>query len=236
MARLGPVSSLDPSCKLLCLALLSSASLLARPASAAVLAIAAIVLLVSEGVRLSTVARDSSFVLAFAIVTAFLRLLGDTQASEGSWTIVGGAAAYCLKLLAAFMAGRLFYATTGVSELRDAATRFARRLPGLRRFDLGLGISMVIGFIPAIFDEWNSSLEAARSRGMRRRPGLSRQAQFIAAVLRRLMLRAVATPEALMARGWYRERGLAASRWKKIDTAVSISCLGILAASILRIV
>jgi energy-coupling factor transporter transmembrane protein EcfT len=144
--------------------------------------------------------------------------------------------AYGVRLLAVFLAGRLFYASTTASEIRDAVTRIARYIPIVRRLDIGLCLSMVIGFIPFIFTEWQDSLEAARSRGMPRRPRLSRMSLFVTAFLRRLIVRAIALPEALVARGWTRERGLAPSRWRMRDSITSLVC-GILAiTAVLHIV
>jgi energy-coupling factor transporter transmembrane protein EcfT len=236
VAGLGPVSSLDPASKLLSLALLSSAALFASPALALALAFGAILLLLKSGLRLGTVLRESSIIALFALFAAALRLIGLPGSLDYPQPVLAEAGAYGLRLLTAFMLGRLFYASTPASELRDAGTRIARRLPFVRALDLGLGLSLILGFVPLIFEEWRSSLEAARSRGLTRRAPLTRQALFVAAFLRRLMLRAVATPEALVARGWSRERGLVPSRWGSKDTLLCCGSAMILAAAALRLV
>ena len=73
MDRLGPAASLDPSARLLCLALLSSASLAARPSFSAVVAVTAVLLLKMAGLSFARILRDSAFVAVFLLFAAALR-------------------------------------------------------------------------------------------------------------------------------------------------------------------
>jgi energy-coupling factor transporter transmembrane protein EcfT len=238
VARLGLASSLDPTCRLVSLALISAASFFSGSLFAVFLCLATVFLLLREGLRFSVILHDSAFIALFSVFTAGLRFGGLPQSSGHElWGLgISGAAlallknmlAYGVRLLAVFLAGRLFYASTTASELRDAATRITRHIPILRRLDIGLCLSMVIGFIPQIFGEWQDSLEAARSRGMSRRPQLYKLSLFVTSFLRRLMLRAIATPEALVARGWTLDRGVTPSHWKIRDSITTFAC-GILA-------
>ncbi len=227
MARLGPVSSLDPSCRLICLALASSSLIFSGAPLSALLSLCFLILLFMEGQRPAAIIKDTAFVAALTLFILALRFFGTRGALGDSLAILGDTGEYGLRLLAAFLAGRLFYLSTTSPQLRDAATRLARRMPLLGRTDIGLGLALILGLVPVIFDEWASSLEAARSRGMPRRPGLSMQALFVAAFLRRLMLRSVATPEALFARGWSRERGLPPSTWRARDSLAALACLSL---------
>jgi energy-coupling factor transporter transmembrane protein EcfT len=233
VVKRGPASSLAPGCKLLCLALISSAIFFSRPALTGFLALAAAALLRIEGIGFGALLQESAFVALFAAFSALLRFFGPT---EEPLALLEASAVYGLRLLAAFLAGRLFYSSTRPSELRDSLTRITRRLRPLRGFDLGLGLSMIIGFIPLIFEEWASSREAARSRGLARRPRLSMQTIFMTAILRRLMLRAIATPEALVTRGWTIDRGLYKARWRSKDILASLSCSLVFVLSALRLV
>jgi energy-coupling factor transporter transmembrane protein EcfT len=228
----GLVSLFNPECRLLCLALLSSALLFAGWAFAAFVTFTAIILLAFEGISPARALRESSFVLAFAIFTALAKVWGQTGAANPS-VVLAEAFGYGLKLLAAFLACRLFYASTKVSELRDACTRLTRRVPFLRFMDLGLAFSMVLGYLPLIVDEWDASLEAARSRGLPKRPGIRRQAIFIIAFIRRLMLSAISVPEALLARAWTKDRFLSASQWKCRDGIAIALSVAVLAVSLL---
>ena len=75
------------------------------------------------------------------------------------------ALAYFARLVAAFLTGRVFYASTTRSELREAATEAARLVPGEGKRRIGLGLSLILGFVPLIVDEWRSTVEAAKSQG-----------------------------------------------------------------------
>jgi energy-coupling factor transporter transmembrane protein EcfT len=99
--------------------------------------------------------------------------------------------------------------------------------------DLGLAFSMVLGYLPLIVEEWQASMEAARSRGMPKRPGIQQQAAFIIAFIRRLMLSAISVPEALLARAWSRDRFLSTSQWKLRDSIAVALSLILLALSLL---
>jgi energy-coupling factor transporter transmembrane protein EcfT len=232
----GPLSSFDPAARILCLALLSSSSLLAGWPFALALCLACFILLALEGLKLSRICVEASFVLAFALFAALLKLFSGQGSGSSAAALGLESGIYCLKLLAAFLAGRLLYASTSLSQLRDASTRIARRLPFGKRSDLGLALALILGYLPLIVEEWRSSLEAARSRGMSRHPGLGLQARFLAAFLRRLMLRAVALPEALAARGWTRDRGVAEAKWELKETLLLSLCCACLVLAMLHIV
>lgn len=236
MERLGLYSSLDPCSRLICLAVLTSAILLMGPAFTAVISAILLVILIWEGLPLRRAFRNITLVGLFSLLTAAIRFIGNSADLQNPIAVVEASLAFFLRLLSAYLEGRLLYATTSVSELRDATTRIIRRIPILRHVDIGLAFSLVICFIPLIFEEWAASLEAARSRGFPKRPGIARQSIVLAAFLRRLMLRAVATPEALFARGWTRDRSLAPLCWRKRDSVAMFICIVILCAAILRLV
>jgi energy-coupling factor transporter transmembrane protein EcfT len=227
-------SSLDPACRLICLALISSATLFASAPFAAIVACGSVAALRFEGIGLLRILRESVFILGFALFAGLLRMLGVERAEPA--VLASGAGIYGLKLLAAFLAGRLFYASTRMSELRDAATRIVRMIPFLRRFDIGLSLSLVLGNVPLIFEEWRDSLEAARSRGLSRRPVIALQARFLAAFLRRLMLRAIAIPQALAARGWSKDRHLTPASWETRDRLAMLVCCAAFIGTLLRLV
>jgi len=196
----------------------------------------AVMLLAFGGVRPPTIARESIFILVFAVTAALVRFWGGGVGSADPASVAAVSSAYGIRLWAAFLAGRLFYASTRLSELRDAATRLARHIPLVRRHDIGLGLSLLLGCIPLIFEEWRESLEAARSRGMPRRAGIALQARFIMAFLSRLMIRAVAMPQSLVARGWSGDRGLAPLTWRVRDSICLTMCCVAFVAALLHLV
>lgn len=193
-----------------------------------------------EGLSIRKICREAWFVLVFALVVEGMKLLDGKKGVALDLRLALESGIYCLKLLAAFLSARLVYASTSLSELRDASTRIARRLPFGKKLDFGLALSLTIGYVPLIFDEWKASLEAARSRGMSPRPGLGILAHFLAhflaAFLRRLMIRAVVLPEALVARGWTQNRGVAESHWRRRDSCTLVASLACLVLGLLRIV
>jgi hypothetical protein len=144
----GPVAAIDPTCRLACLALLSSSALLASWILSACLAVAFFVLLVLSGLGIARILRETLFVAAFALATAALRAIGAIGATPDWAQASADAGIFGLRLLAAYWAGRLFYASTRPSEIRDASTRICRRLPILRRYDVGLAISLTLNYIP----------------------------------------------------------------------------------------
>ncbi len=231
-----PVSALDPACRLLCLALLSSAALLASPWVALFLALALFALLALEGQRPSRILRESAFLALFILFAGVLECVDIGSGPSLKFSAPVETPALGARLLAGYLGGRLYYATTGVPQTRDAATRIARRLPGLSRLDLGFAFSLILGFIPLIIDEWKLSLEAAKARAYGRHRGWSGAGLLVTAYLRRLMLRAIAVPEALVARGWSGERRVEPVRWGFAEAAASFACVGFLILSALRIV
>lgn len=231
-----PVSSLDPACRLLCLALISSSALFASLGAALCASIALIVLLALEGMKPTRIAREAAFLLPFILFAGLLECVGVGTGFSLSLSAPIETPLLGARLLAGYLGGRLYYASTSVSETRDAATRIVRRLPGLSRTDLGFAFSLVLGFVPLIVEEWKASMEAARSRAYGRSSGFRGAALLVAAYLRRLMLRAVAVPEALAARGWDGERGVEPAAWRTRDYLAAASCLALLAILALRVV
>jgi energy-coupling factor transporter transmembrane protein EcfT len=232
----GPASHLDPSCRLACLALFSMSSILGSLPFVACLAFGFLILLIFSGLSLLKIMRETLFIFIFTGITAALRIWGSTLGSIDRGAVIYDSLIYFLRLLSAFLAGRLFYASTTSSELRDAATRIMRKIPLLRRLDLGMYIALVLGYIPLIFEEWQDSREAARSRGMSRKPDLRQESRFMTAFMRRLMLKAVELPQALKARGWSRSRGIAPLQWGLPDTILLIIAISSTTAAILRLV
>jgi energy-coupling factor transporter transmembrane protein EcfT len=233
MAGMSPrLPSLDPACRILCLALLSPAILLGPWPFAAALALAAGSLVLVSGVKLHALAKEMSLVLAFGLFSAALRIVGVAATDRSAAAI--GSGIYACQLASVFLLGRLFYATTSSSEIRDASTRIVRKVPILRAFDIGMYLSLTLGLIPLIFEEWSASKEAARARGLRKRTSLRLQAAFISAFLHRLMVRATLLPESLASRGWTKKRATPVSLWRRRDSWASLLCGMLLAAALLR--
>lgn len=238
-ARRGPVSALAPSARLLGLLLSSAAVFFMGPRGSGPLSLALLCLLIAEGQKPRALLRDALFVLSLAGATLLIEGLSFEAGPRLDFArLLPGAARDALRLAASFEAGRLFYTTTRSSELREAAEDSCRLLPGSLGSEIGLSLLLVLSFLPLILDEWRASLLAARARGLPRRPGLKASAELLSSFLRRLMLRSLALPEALAARGWTggaEGRGRPARRpWAAYDY-IAIAVSGVCLLGLLRL-
>jgi len=204
--RRKPVSALAPSARLLCLALLAGLVFSSRVWTLGCLLALLLALLLKEGLDLPALLRELpglAYLMALTLLLESLRFGGGIHLDpEG----LARAGLWALRLLEAFLLGRLFYKTTSGSELREAASDLGRLVP--RRLgrgpgeDLALALFLILGFIPSIVSEWRLSEEAGRARGLSRGSGPRLRLRVLEAFLRRLVLRALVLPEALASRGW----------------------------------
>jgi biotin transport system permease protein len=110
-----------------------------------------------------------------------------------------------LRIFTPFAAASLFFAVTTMRELRLSVTAFELRLrrkkTGVSSFGLGLGLMM--GFIPRFFNLWEMSNIACDARSCKR--GLRRMLILIPLVIERMMVAAADTAFAVEARGFGQE-------------------------------
>ena len=223
--RQGPVSSLAPAARLLCLLFLMPGLFASWDVVASALLAAAILGLALEGL---TAREFLGEVPALLYLIAFLVLIQSLRFSRPPYIdpvamLVG--LRYGLRLLAAFALGRLFYKSTTSSELREGTMALGRFLPGNFGRELGLGLSLVLGFIPGIILEWRLSLEAGKARGIVKGSPFLLRLKVIEAFLRRLILGSINLPEALAARGWT-GRALRGRRWSPVSWVAVAGCAG----------
>jgi energy-coupling factor transport system permease protein len=239
MAGLKLASRLDPGCRLLCLALLSSATFFLGAIAASSLACLLAGLVIAEGIRPSRLLRESSYILFLAAFSLGLQCLGWEGGLRFRAEYLPEVARYGARLMAAFMAGRLFYASTSGSDLRVAAVKAGRLLPGRLKGDVALALVLTLGFIPIIREEWSATSLAAQARGMARGRGFGAGMEFLAAFLRRVMIYSTKLPEALASRGWElegRASELRTEAWRMRDwLAAAAALLGLAAAALFRI-
>jgi biotin transport system permease protein len=107
-----------------------------------------------------------------------------------------------LRIFTPFAAASLFFAVTTMRELRLSVTaielRLRRKKTGVSSFGLGLGLMM--GFIPRFFNLWEMSNIACDARSCKR--GLRRMLILIPLVIERMMVAAADTALAVEARGF----------------------------------
>jgi biotin transport system permease protein len=105
---------------------------------------------------------------------------------------------FALRLLLSFGAASLFFSVTTMGEIKKAL-RKAERLLHLERFSLSLGISLMLGFLPRFFEQWEAANLAWDSRGGKK--NLARLTALVPLVTERMIETAGETAEALEARG-----------------------------------
>lgn len=231
-----PVSGIDPACRLFCLALTTTAVFFASLVTVLGLALGLFILLVIEGHSPGRILKESSFLLVFILFAGILECVDIREGVGLVFSFPIDTPILGARLFAGYLGGRLYYASTSVSQTRDAVTRIVRCIPFLSKSDIGLVFGLVLGFIPLIISEWKASIEAVRSRAFGRSSGVGGLGRFISAYLRRLILSAIAVPEALLARGWNVRRQVDHEIWKLRDYSALALSGGILILAILHIV
>jgi energy-coupling factor transporter transmembrane protein EcfT len=164
-------------------------------------------------------AGSASLFTAAALIV-LVRAFSWTAAS--GWRLEGGewdaGLRFAAGLVAAFASGSLLFATATTWELRAALSRgqtvligpparwlAVRRADSLRRlgaalaaFDLSLLFALTLGFLPRVFQVWETAVEARRARAGRTGPAAL--AGLLTEVVERLMEAAADTALAVEAR------------------------------------
>ncbi|MCL2601532.1 MAG: energy-coupling factor transporter transmembrane protein EcfT [Treponema sp.] len=166
-------------------------------AALAVIALALTVLSFVAGIGPRALLRGSGS-LVFLFLGVFL-LRGVEFApfglnTEGLWV----SALFCLRLCVAFAAGSLLFAVATPGEIRKAFSRMEAALR-LEKLKIGLGLSLMLGFLPRFFEIWEDVNLAWKSRAGRK--SLFRLVIVIPLVVERMMVKAAETATALESRG-----------------------------------
>ncbi len=222
MARPGLISRLDPGCRLLCLALLSSAFFFLEVIPSSISFIALFLLAMGEGLSPLRLFRDCAWIAGMAAFLVIVYCVGYDPGHGFSFLATGlwNVARYASRLASAFMAGRIFYATTPGSALREAALKAGVIFPRRMRAEVALALVLVLGYIPRIAMEWKATEDAARSRGIAKKPGILAGARLLSALMTRLMVDSVLLPEVLSSRAWSGQKPPevhGAQRWSLLD-------------------
>ena len=134
-----------------------------------------------------------------SIVIAALLIRG-IEVSPLAFSIVGfrHALIFCIRIALAFSIGSLFFAVTTVGEVRKSISRGEAAL-GIEKAALSLHFSLMLGFLPAIFEIWEELSLAYKSRSGRR--GVSLLYFILPKLIERMIKRAGDTALAMEARG-----------------------------------
>lgn len=108
----------------------------------------------------------------YGVFIALFRILGKPLERSVILTELSATGDYLLRLTCVLVAGTVFYATTGMTELTLALSAIQRKLPWNDRLpDIALLLSLTVGFIPRILDTWKSLERSWNARCGARRKG-----------------------------------------------------------------
>ena len=105
---------------------------------------------------------------------------------------------FCARIGAAFAAGTLLFSVTTAWEIKKSLSRLEAFLH-LKKLKPGFSISLMLGFIPALFQIWEDINLAWKSRGGKK--NLSRLVVLVPLLVERMMVKAAETATAMEARG-----------------------------------
>jgi biotin transport system permease protein len=148
----------------------------------------------SAGLRVAALLRGSRtlvFMLFFVIAVRSVNFFPLSFNRDGC----AAGLIFALSALSAFASGALFFSVTTMTEIK----RGIARLGGRRTAMLGLGLSLMLGFIPRFFEVWENRNLAWKARGGKNGP---RALLFLVpAAVERMIECAAETASALEARG-----------------------------------
>jgi len=144
-----------------------------------------------------TLLRGSTalFLLVFAVFIA-----RAVQFSPFTFTFehLHESALFAARISVAFAAGSLLFAVTTPGEIRKFLTGFEASI-GLSRLKIGLGIALMLGFLPQFFQIWEAVNLAFTSRGGGK--SFSRLLLLIPIIMEKMMVKAGETAAAIESRG-----------------------------------
>ncbi len=202
--------------KLLLCALTAPFTFMLPPAALSFLTLSLLALAAIAGVRLKSVLRIFLFIFYYALFIYLIQYAGQSLRTPLTQESLRSSGLYLAQMFTVFVSGTLFYETTSSAELRGLL-EFPYRLlekkcpPSGRRFipawlrDIPLLFSLMVSFIPRIFQHWNdlSTAWEARSAGKK---GLfqtvRRLSILIPALIMTLLERAADTDRALRNRSF----------------------------------
>ena len=186
-----PLHKMSAGSKLAFLLLLSLAAFFPGPESLSliVLGIAAITLvLLSFIARIGpgTLLRGSS-PLFLMVLAVFLFQAVEFSPPGINFTGLKESAFFCARLATAFAAGTLLFSVTTSGEIRKSLSRLEVFLR-LKKLKLGLCLSLMLGFIPMLFQIWEDINLAWESRSGKK--NLSRLLVLVPLLIERMMVQA----------------------------------------------
>jgi energy-coupling factor transporter transmembrane protein EcfT len=167
---------LDVRFKLIFLVLISLASLKAQVEGLSLLTLILVVALINVRVSLGSILRDlryASILLIFIFVaralstsgSAFVEFKFVSVTREGLYE----GALVCWRLVIVIITGLAFVLTTRPSEIKAAVAWILRPFPFVPAKRIATMMSLIVRFMPVIFQQAKETLDAQRARGVENR-------------------------------------------------------------------
>jgi biotin transport system permease protein len=205
---------LDVRFKLLFLVVISLSSLKAFVPSLSLLTLVLMVALMSTELSLKTALKDLRYVFWLLLFVFMARSLSVPGASVIEFKSVSvtreglyEGAIVCWRLVIVIMTGLSFVSTTRSSEIKAAVEWMLKPFPWIPAKRIAIMLSLIVRFIPVIFEQAKKTAEAQRARGVENRKNpLYRLKMFGIPLMRRVFERADKLALAMEARCYSENR------------------------------
>jgi biotin transport system permease protein len=205
---------LDVRFKLLFLVAISLSSLKAFVPSLSLLTLVMMVALISAGLPLKTALKDLHYVfllLLFVFMARSLSVPGSPVVEFKAVSVTREGlyegAIVCWRLVVVIMTGLSFILTTRSSEIKAAVEWMLKPFPWVPAKRIAIMLSLIVRFIPVIFEQAQKTAEAQRARGVENRKNpVYRLKMFGIPLMRRIFERADKLALAMEARCYSENR------------------------------
>jgi biotin transport system permease protein len=226
---------LDVRFKLLFLVIISLSSLKAFVPTLSLLTLVLMVVLMSTGLSLKTALKDLRYVfwlLLFVFMARSLSVPGSSVIEFKSVSVTREGlyegAIVCWRLVIVIMTGLSFILTTRSSEIKAAVEWMLKPFPWVPAKRIAIMLSLIVRFIPVIFEQAKKTAEAQRARGVENRKNpVYRLKMFGIPIMRRVFERADNLALAMEARCYSENRtdSLLSSGIRDWITLAGVVCL-----------
>lgn len=167
---------LDVRFKLIFLVLISLASLKAQVAGLSLLTLILVVALINVRVSLGSILRDLRYASILLIFIFVARALSTSGSAFVEFKIISvtreglyEGALVCWRLVIVIITGLAFVLTTRPSEIKAAVAWMLRPFPFVPAKRIATMMSLIVRFMPVIFQQAKETLDAQRARGVENR-------------------------------------------------------------------
>jgi energy-coupling factor transporter transmembrane protein EcfT len=203
--------TIDARFKLICLLLISLSILNAYPLELGVLTLSVVVVLINIHVSFSSLLKELRYFFIFLLFVFIARALftpdlanpQDIELKIGAISRQGlyDGAIICWQLLIIVMIGLSFVATTQPSEIKAAVQWYLTPIPFIPAKKVAVMMSLMMRFVPVIFNQAKETLDAQRARGVENRKNpIYRLTKFTVPLIRRTFANADKLAVAMEAR------------------------------------